>query len=236
MRDLVDTEAPRSETTKAMAEQIRVLIADDHILFAEGLKLLLERDERVQVVGTARSVAEAIALAREMGPEVVLMDQCLADEKGLQAIARIRELVPQTSVIVLADSAANDTVAGVMEAGVAGLVEKAVHPAELVRAIERARDGENLFSPAIVSEVMRLRSRRERDAAERRRTVGALTPRERQVLGLLAEGCDSKGIATRLGLSVHTARDHVQSVLEKLGSHSRIEAVIRAGELGLVRI
>ncbi|MBI2325204.1 MAG: response regulator transcription factor [Chloroflexi bacterium] len=216
-----------------MQERIRVLVVDDHTVFAEGLRLLLERDERMRVVGVASSVAEATALARELRPDVILMDQCLGDERGVSAIGRIRELVPGTSVIVLTGGAVSDTVAGAVEAGASGVIDKVVHPDELVRSIERARNGENLFSPAIVSEVMRARRRQ---VTKRERMVGSLTPRESEVLRLLAEGCDSKGIATRLGLSVHTARDHVQSVLEKLDAHSRIEAVLRAGELGLVRI
>lgn len=219
-----------------MEDRIRVLVVDDHALFAEGLRLLLERDPRMRVVGIAASVAEATTFAREMRPDVILMDQCLGDEQGVTAIRRIRELAPETSVIVLTGAAVDDAVAGAVEAGASGVIEKVVHPDELVRSIERARNGENLFSPSIVSDVMRVRSGRQREAAERARLAGALTPRERDVLGLLAEGCDSKGIAGRLGLSVHTARDHVQSVLEKLGAHSRIEAVLRAGELGLVRI
>ena len=216
-----------------MQEPIRVLVVDDHAVFAEGLRLLLERDERMRVVGIASSVAEATALASELRPDVILMDQCLGDERGVSAIGRIRELVPGTSVIVLTGSAMGGTVAGAVEAGASGVIEKIVHPDELVRSIERARNGENLFSPAIVSEVMRARRSQ---VTESERMVGSLTPREREVLRLLAEGCDSKRIATRLGLSVHTARDHVQSVLEKLDAHSRIEAVLRAGELGLVRI
>lgn len=216
-----------------MDAPIRVLVVDDHTVFAEGLRLLLERDPRMHVVGIATSVAQATALARELRPAVVLMDQCLGDEQGVSAIRRIRELVPGTSVIVLTGAATDDAVAGAVEAGACGVIEKVVHPDELVRSIERARNGENLFSPAIVSEVMRARSA---EAIRRERTVGTLTPREREVLRLLAEGCDSKRIATRLGLSIHTARDHVQSVLEKLDSHSRIEAILRAGELGLIRI
>lgn len=219
-----------------MQDRIRVLVVDDHTVFAEGLRLLLERDPRMRVVGIATSVAEATALARDLRPDVILMDQCLGDEQGVRAIGRIRELVPGTSVIVLTGAAVDDTVADAVEAGASGVIEKVVHPDELIRSIERARNGENLFLPAIVSEVMRARSGRQRDAAERARVAGTLTPRERDVLRLLAEGCDSKGIAGRLGLSVHTARDHVQSVLEKLEAHSRIEAVVRAGELGLVRI
>ncbi len=216
-----------------MQEPIRVLVVDDHAVFAEGLRLLLERDERMRVVGIASSVAEATALASELRPDVILMDQCLGDERGVSAIGRIRELVPGTSVIVLTGSAMAGTVADAVEAGASGVIEKIVHPDELVRSIERARNGENLFSPAIVSEVMRARRSQ---VTQSERMVGSLTPREREVLRLLAEGCDSKRIATRLGLSVHTARDHVQSVLEKLDAHSRIEAVLRAGELGLVRI
>ena len=217
-----------------MEDRIRVLVVDDHPVFAEGLRLLLERDPRMRVVGIASSVTEATALARDLRPDVILMDQCLGDEQGVSAIRRIRELLPGTSVIVLTGAATDDAVAGAVEAGASGLIEKIVHPDELVRSIERARNGENLFSPAIVSEAMRVRSGREREAAERARRVGTLTPRERDVLRLLAEGCDSKSIAARLGLSVHTARDHVQSVLEKLEAHSRIEAVARAGELGLL--
>lgn len=216
-----------------MEGQIRVLVVDDHTVFAEGLRLLLERDERMRVVGLANSVTEATALARELQPDVILMDQCLGDEVGVDAIARIRQLVPGTSVIVLTGNAAGDAVPGAVEAGAAGVLEKVVHPDELMRSIERARNGENLFSPTIVAEVMRARSS---GNVERQRVAASLTPREREVLRLLAAGCDSKAIATRLGLSVHTARDHVQSVLEKMDAHSRIEAVLRAGELGLVRI
>ena len=218
------------------ADKITVLIVDDHTVFAEGLRLLLEMDARMRVAGVAGSVAEAVALARELRPDVVLMDQCLGDEQGVTAIGRIREFAPATSIIVLTGAAVGDAVAEAVEAGASGLLEKVVHPDELVRSIERARNGENLFSPAIVSEVMRVRSDRQRAAEQRERMAAALTPREREVLRLLAEGCDTKSIAGRLGLSVHTARDHVQNVLEKLDAHSRFEAVRRAGELGLVRI
>lgn len=217
-------------------ERIKVLIVDDHAVFAEGLRLLLERDERMHVVGTATNVKDAVALARQVAPDVVLLDQCIGEEKGVAAIGQIREFAPHTAVIILTGAAGQDDVAGAVEAGAAGVLEKVLRPADLVRAIERARDGENLFSPAIVAEAMRGRARREREAEERERVTGALTPRERDVLALLAAGCDSKTIATRLGLSVHTARDHVQSVLEKMDAHSRIEAVVKAGELGLVRI
>ncbi len=219
-----------------MDASIRVLVVDDHTVFAEGLRLLLERDERIRVVGLAASVAEAVARARDLRPDVILMDQCLGGEQGTSAIGRIREMLPGTSVIVLTGLVEEDAVAGALEAGASGVLEKVIHPDELIRSIERARNGENLFSPAIVAEVMRVRASRERVTAERQRMVSALTSREREVLRLLSEGCDSKTIATRLGLSVHTARDHVQSVLEKLDTHSRIEAVVRAGELGLVRI
>jgi two-component system nitrate/nitrite response regulator NarL len=217
-------------------DRIKILIVDDHSVFAEGLRLLLERDPRMSVVGTATNVNSAIALAHQLTPDVVLMDQCIGEEKGVEAIGRIREFAPHTAVLILTGAAGQDDVAGAVEAGAVGVLEKVLHPTELVRAIERARDGENLFSPSIVAEAMRGRARREREATERQRVAGALTPRERDVLALLAAGCDSKTIATRLGLSVHTARDHVQSVLEKMDAHSRIEAVVRAGELGLVRL
>lgn len=219
-----------------MDRPIRVLVVDDHAVFAEGLRLLLERDSRMRVVGVASNVAQALALATELRPDVVLMDQCLGDERGVAAIGRIREIVPGTAVLVLTGASIDDAVAGAVQAGASGVLEKVVHPDELVRSIERARNGENLFSPAIVSEVMRARSEREHEEAERERLANALTPRERDVLRLLAEGRDSKGIAARLGVSVNTARDHVQSVIEKLEAHSRIEAVIRAERVGLVRV
>jgi two-component system nitrate/nitrite response regulator NarL len=215
---------------------IKVLIVDDHAVFAEGLRLLLLRDKRMEVVGTSTNVNDAVALARQLTPDVVLMDQCIGEEKGIAAVARIREFAPHTAVIILTGSAGEDEVASAVEAGAVGVLDKVLHPSELIKAIERARQGDNLFSPAIVAQAMRGRARRELVAQERARVTEALTPRERDVLALLAAGCDSKTIATRLGLSVHTARDHVQSVLEKMDAHSRIEAVVRAGELGLVRI
>lgn len=215
---------------------IKVLIVDDHAVFAEGLRLLLLRDKRMDVVGTALNVDEAVALARRLIPDVVLMDQCIGEEKGVAAIGRIREFAPHTAVIILTGAAGEDEVASAVEAGAVGVLDKVLHPAELITAIDRARQGDNLFSPAIVAQAMRGRARRELLAQERVRVTDTLTPRERDVLALLAAGCDSKTIATHLGLSVHTARDHVQSVLEKMDSHSRIEAVVKAGELGLVRI
>lgn len=215
---------------------IKVLIVDDHSVFAEGLRLLLLRDKRMDVVGTATNVNDAVALARTLTPDVVLMDQCIGEEKGIAAIGRIREFAPHTAVIILTGAAGEDEVASAVEAGAAGVLDKVLRPADLIKAIERAREGDNLFSPAIVAQAMRGRARRELLAQERARVTGTLTARERDVLALLAAGCDSKTIATRLGLSVHTARDHVQSVLEKMDAHSRIEAVVKAGELGLVRV
>ena len=219
-----------------MEERIRVLIVDDHPVYAEGLRLLLERDPRMEVVGAAGSVGEAVALARELLPEVILMDQCLGAEQGVSAIGRIREFLPSVAVIMLTGVPGDDAVAGAVEAGAAGMLGKVIHPAEIIRSIERARNGESLFSPAIVAEVMRARAGRHLEDAERARVARTLTQREQDVLRLLARGADSKTIASRLGLSVHTARDHIQSILEKLDAHSRIEAVVRAGELGLVRI
>ncbi|MDE3111875.1 MAG: response regulator transcription factor [Chloroflexota bacterium] len=207
-----------------------MLVIDEHRLWAEGLRLLVDQDERFEVVGTATTVDEATARICETDPDVALVGTCLANRRALEAIGSVRG---DASLVVVADTGDKDLLRWALEAGAAAVVADVAQPNALCDALHRAGEGETLFSPALIADVIRRRATGRRVNGH---ASGELTRRENQVLGLLAEGCDSKRIAIRLGLSVETARDYVQNVLEKLGAHSRVEAVVRAGKLGLIDI
>lgn len=211
--------------------RVRVLIVEEHRLWAEGLALLVGQDERLEVVGITTSVDEAAARIREDAPDVALIGRCFATRKALEALGGRRG---DSSLVVVANTSDDDLLRWAIEAGVAAVVDDVAPPTALHNALQRAGGGESLFSPQLISDVIRRRAMSRSRTNER--ASSALTRREREVLGLLAEGCDSKGIASRLGLSVDTARDYVQNVLEKMGAHSRVEALVRAGRLGLINI
>ena len=222
-------------------EPTRVLVVDDHRVFAQGLRLLLEQDPEVSVVGIAGTATEGRRLAEETRPAVVLMDQWLADGTGIEATRDIRRERPETAVIILTGAAAEEDLLAAIEAGACGYLEKTAAPSEVLAAVRRARDGESLVSTDTLLALMRRREERlgkleERLGArdERARVTASLTTREREVLALMAKGLDNGAIAERLSLTLHTARGYVQNVLEKLEAHSRLEAVIRANQLGLV--
>lgn len=212
--------------------RVRVLVVEEHPLFGEGLRLLVEQDERFTVVGLALTVDEAAARIRELVPDVALVGRCLAHRRALETIGSVRG---STSLVVLANTADDDLLRSALEAGAAAVIDGVAPVADLLRAIHRAGDGDSLFSPSVIADVIRQRALG-RGRTARSGGPKALTPRERDVLRLLVEGFDSKGIAARLGLSVQTARDYVQNILEKLGAHSRTEAVVRAGRLGIINI
>lgn len=215
-------------------EPTRVLVVDDHRVFAHSLRLLLERDPAVCVVGIAASAAEGRRLAEETRPAVVLMDQWLGDGTGVEATRDIRGESPETAVVILTGAATEEDLFAALEAGACGYLEKTAEPAEVLAAVRRARNGESLLSTDTLLALMRRRQERLRGQDERERVAASLTTRERDVLALMAEGLGTSAIAERLSLTLHTARGYVQNVLEKLETHSRLEAVIRAKQLSLV--
>lgn len=208
--------------------RIRVLVVDDHEIFVQSLVRLLGAQPSIKVIGAARTVAEAQKAAIAYGPDVILMDFELPDGDGVTATERIRILVPTAKVVMLTGRADHDAFARAIAAGCAGLVTKTEPPETLVDAIQAAHEGDSLTG---ITELPQLLGR----LTPTRRWLGPdLGPRELDVLRLVAAGLPNKAIAQRLHISLNTVRNHVQSVLYKLGAHSRLEAVAIAVREGVI--
>ncbi|MFD4628381.1 response regulator [Streptomyces sp. NPDC058284] len=207
---------------------VRVLLVEDHDMVAEAICLALERSPDLRIVGRAASVESALADARRCDPDVVLMDRRLPDGDGVAAIADLLAVVPDARVLVLAGEASGSVAARVVETGGAGLILKARGLSELEDAVRRVAAGEVVFGQDLLGDVLGQLTGRTASVG------GNLTPREREVLHLLAEGRSTAEISDRLGFALNTGRNHVQRVLEKLGARSQLEAVVIARREGLV--
>jgi two-component system, NarL family, response regulator LiaR len=209
--------------------QIRVLIADDHAVVRQGLRTFLELQDDIEVVGDVADGEAALGAVAEHEPDVVLMDLVMPRIDGIEAIRRLRELRPQTRVLVLTSFLDDEKLFPAVRAGAAGYLLKDVEPAELVRAIRTVSEGEALLHPAVAARLMVEFSESERPAAEH-----ALTAREREVLELIARGLPNKLIARELDIAEKTVKTHVSSILGKLGLTDRTQAALYAVRAGLI--
>jgi NarL family two-component system response regulator LiaR len=207
---------------------IRVLIADDHAVVRQGLRTFLELQEEIDVVGEAADGEEAVEAATRLAPDVVLMDLVMPRLEGAEAISRIRELGLETRVIVLTTFLDDDKLFAAIRAGAAGYLLKDVQPQDLVSAIRTAHAGESPVDPAAATKLL------EEVSARRRPDGQLLTPREQEVLRLIARGRPNKVIARDLGLSEKTVKTHVSNILGKLGVTDRTQAAVYAVREGLV--
>ncbi len=217
-----------------VSEPIRVLIVEDLRVLAEGLELVLGRHGDMQVVGLAGTVAEATRMAAEQRPNIVLMDYYLPDGTGAQAATAIRRDLPEVGVVMLTAETNQDSLLAAVEAGACGYLQKTQAASQVVDAVRRAAEGEMLIPAATLAGLVARQRERLHEQSERTRLLAALTPREREILTLMAQGLDNRAIAEQLVISFTTVRGHVQSILQKLGAHSKLEAVARASEYGLV--
>jgi DNA-binding NarL/FixJ family response regulator len=217
-----------------VVEPIRVLIVEDHRVLAEGLKAVLERHSDLQLIGLASTVAESARLAAEGHPDVVLMDYHLPDGTGTEAAAAIRASQPNVAVVMLTGDSSEEVMLTAIEVGACGILLKSQAADDVVTAVRRAADGEMLIPATVLASLVSRQRQRARREAERAGIIGMLTPREREVLRLMAQGLDNKAIAAQLVISLNTVRTYVQTVLEKLGAHSKLEAVARASEYGVL--
>lgn len=213
-----------------MAKQINVLLVEDHRLMFEGLSSLLSEYPDINVAGVATTVADSIDKATLLRPDLVLMDYRLPDGDGAQASERIRSTQPDIAILFLSADPSESAMLRAVEAGAAGFVSKAASAEVLVSSIRRAAAGEFLLEAPIMARLMDQR-RRARQAVEVREQ---LTAREKDVLRLMAQGLDNFEIADSLGIGYGTVRGHVRGVLEKLGAHSRLQAVAEARKVGLI--
>jgi DNA-binding NarL/FixJ family response regulator len=213
---------------QAEAKRIRILVVDDHEIFAQSLVRLLGSRRELKVVGSVGSVAEAARAARVYEPDVILMDFELPDGDGSQATEQIKTLMPAVKVIMLTARGDDQAFVRAIEAGCSGFVKKEDTVENLLAAVIAAHEGEAITPPGDLAAVLaKLRPTR--------RGLGSdLTPREIETLQRLASGLVNKQIAQDLGLRLNTVRNHVQSILTKLQAHSKLEAVATAVREGII--
>jgi NarL family two-component system response regulator LiaR len=212
--------------TDAVQEPIRLLLADDHWVVRQGLRMLLTRDPSFVVVGEAEDGAAAVQLAKELRPNVVLMDLLMPVMDGIAAIAAIRREAPGVEIVALTSVLDDDKVVGAVRAGAIGYVLKDALGPELKEAIRAAAAGRVHLTPRAAERLLR-----------EVRGLGSpetLTERETEVLRLVSLGLANKEIARRLGIGEGTVKTHVSSVLAKLGLQSRTQAALHAVRIGLV--
>jgi DNA-binding NarL/FixJ family response regulator len=205
---------------------IRVLIVDDHAVVRQGLRMFLGLDPEFEVVGEAADGAWALELARQLGPDVVLMDLLMPVVDGIAATAAIRRELPDVEVVALTSVLEDDKVVGAVRAGAIGYQLKDAQPEELCRAVRAAAAGEVQLTPRAAARLLR--------EVRAPASPEALTERETAVLRLLALGHSNKEIGRRLDISALTAKTHVGNVLGKLGVPSRTHAALYAVRIGLV--
>ena len=207
--------------------RVRVLVVENHQVVADGLTELLNAHSDMVVVGSAASVAEASVLAGELMPDVVLTDFHLSDGTGPDALAAMRPLNPEARFIFLSREDGDAVRLAALEVGASAFIHKSRGVEDIVEAIRLVAAGGTLFTPDMVASL--LKKGREIHAQRE-----SLTPREKEVLRLMGTGVSSREIASRLGISYTTVRAHLRSIDEKLDVHSKVEAVLKARELGIL--
>jgi DNA-binding NarL/FixJ family response regulator len=216
------------------AEAKRVVVVDDDHLLADALALAWEREDDLAIVGLAYTGGEGIALARRERPDVVLMDHHLPDVSGAEATAALHAELPDLAVVIMTIEPTDEALLAAIEAGASGFIAKSDGLRPVAEAIRRAANGEMLIPAARISQLLALAQDRRRREAVRQTLVEQLTAREAEILQLMAQGLDTRGMAERLVVNQTTVRTHVAAVLAKLDAHSRLAAVVKAGELGLI--
>ncbi|MBI5929575.1 MAG: response regulator transcription factor [Chloroflexi bacterium] len=205
---------------------IRVLIADDHAVVRQGLKMFLSLNSDFEIIGEATNGAEALRMAHQLNPDVVLMDLLMPEMDGITATAAIRRELPDTEVIALTSVLEDKSVTGAIRAGAIGYLLKDTESDELIRAIKAAANGQVQLSPKAAARLMR--EIRTPESPE------SLTDRETEVLRLLAQGKANKEIAAELVIGEKTVKTHVSNILSKLNVSSRTQAALYAVRIGLV--
>jgi DNA-binding NarL/FixJ family response regulator len=214
-----------------MDEAIRILIADDHALFRDGLQALFDSLADIELVGQAASGGQAIELAAELQPDIVLMDIQMPGMNGIEATRRIVATSPHMGVIVVSMLEDDDSVFAAMRAGARGYVLKGAGQEHMLRTIRSVAAGEALFGPGIAERLMNFFTNLE--PTPESRAFPELTEREYEVLELLAGGGNNAEIASQLYISKKTVRNHVSNIFSKLQVADRAKAIIRARDAGL---
>ena len=215
--------------------KIRILIADDHPFFRDGLRVLLEATPDTELVGEATDGDEAVALTAEVAPDVILMDLRMPSLGGIEATRKILERAPDTGILVVTMVEDDDSVFAAMRVGARGYLLKGADKEEMLLAIRAVARGEAVFGPGIARRLIHYFNSPPQTVQARtpRSTFPELTDREREILDLIAAGKNNQEIAARLFLSLKTVRNYVSNIFTKLQVADRAQAIIRAREAGL---
>jgi DNA-binding NarL/FixJ family response regulator len=215
-----------------MTGLIGLLLVDDHSFFRSGLREILAEFDTVEVVGEAATGEAALALIERRRPDVVIMDLNMPGVSGVEATRRIHQLSPDTEVVMLTVSAAEDDIVDALEAGAAGYLLKDAPGEEILRAVTEAAAGGSVLSPSVARTVVERARRMRRGSTVAKPTD--LTEREREVLHRIADGKDNAEIAAELFVSLATVKHDVSTLLAKLGASNRLQAAIKAVRSGLL--
>ncbi|MGI8411789.1 MAG: response regulator [Solirubrobacteraceae bacterium] len=214
---------------------IRVLLADDDDLMRAGLVELLGADPGIEIVGQAATGRAAVELGRRLMPDVVLMDVRMPDLDGIAATGELGRAAPGVRVLILTTFEQDDYIFGGLRAGASGFLLKRTRPEELIAAVHTIATGDSLLSPSITRRVIDRMAQQPTPKLTDQANLAELTPREREVLKLIARGLSNREIAAVLGIEESTIRTHVKRILAKLELRDRVQAVIFAYETGLTQ-
>jgi DNA-binding NarL/FixJ family response regulator len=211
----------------------RVLIADDDDLMRAGLAELLSGEPEIEVVGEAATGRQAVERARLLRPDVVLMDVRMPDLDGIEATGELTRAAPDTKVLMLTTFEQDDYVFGALRAGASGFLLKRTRPEELIAAVQTVAAGDSLLSPSVTRRVIDRMAQQPLPELAAQAKLDDLTPREREVLALIARGLSNREIARELVVEESTVRTHVKRIQMKLGLRDRVQIVIFAYETGV---
>jgi DNA-binding NarL/FixJ family response regulator len=217
-----------------MSDRVRVVVVDDDDLMRAGLRSVLSSDETIDVVGEAGDGREAVDRIRALRPDLVLMDIRMPDLDGISATREVLATSPEVKIVVLTTFEQDDYIFDALSAGASGFLLKRTQPEELIAAIHTVADGDSLLSPSVTRRVIdRMASQPSPVRTSAR--LDELTPREREVLELVAQGLSNREIAERFVIEESTVKTHVKRILMKLRLRDRVQAVVFAYENGLTR-
>jgi DNA-binding NarL/FixJ family response regulator len=211
--------------------KIRVLVADDHPMLREGLVAVLDTQQDFEVVGEAADGSEVVRLAERLNPDVILLDLEMPGVDGVAALEKLRSAGSEARTIVFTAYDTDERILGALRAGARGYLLKGASRTEIFDAIRTVHAGGSLLQPVVTNKLLQTMSRE-----ERREETEPLTPREIEVLGLLALGLQNKEIASRLFITERTVKFHVSSLMHKLGAENRTETVTIAAQRGLIQL
>lgn len=226
---------PGTNSVREFSRLMRVLIADDEDLMRAGLIELLTADPEIAIIGEASSGHEAVELARRLAPDVVLMDVRMPDLDGIAATRELSRVAPNAKVLILTTFDQDDYVFGALRAGASGFLVKRTRPEDLIAAVRTIASGDSLLSPSVTRRVIDRMAQQPTPELSHQARLDDLTPREREVLELIARGLSNREIAAALVVEKSTIRTHVRRILMKLDLRDRVQAVIFAYETGVNR-